>query len=295
MQSFYLSSKISISQTGPSRQSPESCISLLSNSLIWFPPRPKWPCVAPCGRGGGGISQTPTPGRATLQHYSTVQDDSTGHQWHDQQRRGHHDCDGRVPDQDELPPRPDGRHLHPPVSSADRLCDNVSIIMTQRGQVMHHPLSLFRLVYIYVQRRNPRIHSHHKCCHHQSRAPELFINNAVSSHQYLTRTHHPKQIWTVESHDPIYEDITEVKKKIERGTNITKETTKAVKSQGSLKSSPSVSSNVQYGVITAKEVAKFVPCTDVNIRRWWMWFMWLISPWLSSPTSSPHDCQSRVN
>ena len=78
--------------------------------------------------------------------------------------------------------------------------------------------------------------------------------------------------------DPIYEDITEVKKKIERGTRITKETTKAVKTEGSLpsslssslgtmKSSPSVSSNVQYGMITAKEVAKFVPCTDVNIRR----------------------------
>lgn len=148
--------------------------------------------------------------------------------------------------------------------------------MTPRGQLVHHPLSLFRLVYIYVQRRNPRIHSHHKCCHHQSQAPELFINNAVSSHQYLTRTHHPKQIWTVES-DPIYEDITEVKKKIERGTKITKETTKAVKTEhslpslssslGTMKSSPSVSSNVQYGMITAKEVAKFVPCTDVNIRR----------------------------
>ena len=76
--------------------------------------------------------------------------------------------------------------------------------------------------------------------------------------------------------DPIYEDITEVKKKIERGTKITKETTKAVKTEhslpslsslGTMKSSPSVSSNVQYGMITAKEVAKFVPCTDVNIRR----------------------------
>ena len=151
------------------------------------------------------------------------------------------------------------------------------LIMTLIGQLVHHRLSLFRLVYIYVQRRNPRIHSHHKCCHHQSRAPELFINNAVSSHQYLTRTHHPKQIWTVEN-DPIYEDITEVKKKIERaGTKITKETTKAVKTEGgstsslssleTMKTSPSVSSNVQYGMITAKEVAKFVPCTDVNIRR----------------------------
>ena len=149
--------------------------------------------------------------------------------------------------------------------------------MTPRGRLVHHPLSLFRLVYIYVQRRNPRIHSPHKCCHHQSRAPELFINNAVSSHQYLTRTHHPKQIWTVEN-DPIYEDITEVKKKIERaGTKITKETTKAVNTEGgstsslssvgTMKTSPSVSSNVQYGMITAKEVAKFVPCTDVNIRR----------------------------
>ena len=162
------------------------------------------------------------------------------------------------------------------------------LIMTLRGQLVHHPLSLFRLVYIYVQRRNPRIHSHHKCCHHQSRAPELFINNAVSSHQYLTRTHHPKQIWTVEN-DPIYEDITEVKMKIERaGTKITKETTKAVKTEGStsslsslgtMKTSPSVSSNVQYGMITAKEVAKFVPCTDVNIRRWWMQSKWLMSPW----------------
>ena len=147
------------------------------------------------------------------------------------------------------------------------------LIMTPRGQLVHHPLSLFRLVYIYVQRRNPRIHSPHKCCHHQSRAPELFINNAVSSHQYPTRTHHPKQIWTVEN-DPIYEDITEVKKKIERaGTKITKETTKtegstsSLSSIGTMKTSPSVSSNVQYGMITAKEVAKFVPCTDVNIRR----------------------------
>ena len=142
---------------------------------------------------------------------------------------------------------------------------------------MHHPPSLFRLVYIYVQRRPPRIHAAHKCCHHPSQAPELFINNAVSSHQYLTRTHHPKQIWTVEN-DPIYEDITEVKRKIVSGgglANMTKETTEGVKpesrpspsSLGSMISSPALSSSVQYGLITAKEVAKFVPCTDVNIRR----------------------------
>ena len=99
-------------------------------------------------------------------------------------------------------------------------------------------------------------------------APEHFINNTISSHQYLTHSHQPKYVWTVEN-DPIYEDITEVKRKIvsksEHETKA-KQDKSVQKTEKTLTPSPSTST-VQYGVITAKEVAKFVPCTDINIGR----------------------------
>merc|ERR1712020_594939 len=53
---------------------------------------------------------------------------------------------------------------------------------------------LAMLVYLWAQRRNNRVHSS-KCCHHQSGRPEHFINNAISSHQFLTHSHQPKHIW----------------------------------------------------------------------------------------------------
>ena len=142
----------------------------------------------------------------------------------------------------------------------------------------------FRLVCMYVQRKR----SARPCCHHQSGGGgrEWFTNNKVSSHQYLTHTnetpcsyqfdrpctkqnvtyaHQPKHIWTVES-DPIYEDISEVKKKAVQSDS--KDSRESKRKVPTSQSSSSIASTVQYGVITAKEVAKFVPCTDVNIRRW---------------------------
>lgn len=128
---------------------------------------------------------------------------------------------------------------------------------------------LVMLVYLFAKRRRkPRNDDSCscKCQEHQSLHPKLRhqINNPMSSHQYVPYSHQPKYIWTVES-DPIYEDINEVKKKPvgdnnETNTKVTKEPKKSLSNSSSM-------STVQYGVITAKEVAKFVPCTDINIRR----------------------------
>ena len=76
--------------------------------------------------------------------------------------------------------------------------------------------------------------------------------------------HKPKHIWTVET-DPIYEDISEVKKTVVKSE--TKDSKEKIRMVQASQSSSSISSNVQYGVITAKEVARFVPCTDVDIGR----------------------------
>ena len=141
---------------------------------------------------------------------------------------------------------------------------------------------------MYIQRRgNP---SGHKCCHHSSSNSVNFLHNIsnISSHptsqRYLSQ---PKTVWTVPLEasldkaldssltktDPIYEDISEVKRKIS-DTSKTKDNTVdnckevVTSSQGSkMKQSPSSSSSVLYGVITAKEVARFVPCNNVDIGR----------------------------
>ena len=68
----------------------------------------------------------------------------------------------------------------------------------------------------------------------------------------------PRHVWTVER-DPIYEDIIDVKNKVNSGESSVSNISKL--SQQEKKSS------VQYGVITAKEVAKFVPVSEVIIRR----------------------------
>ena len=141
---------------------------------------------------------------------------------------------------------------------------------------------------MYLQRRsNP---SGHKCCHHSSSNSVNFLHsNISSSHRYSSQ---PKTVWTVPLEtslvktsldgslvqaDPIYEDISEVKRKtVDSSTtkpsakDNSKDNCKEVvtSSQGSqMKQSPSVSSSVLYGVITAKEVARFVPCNDVDIGR----------------------------
>ena len=70
--------------------------------------------------------------------------------------------------------------------------------------------------------------------------------------------------------DPIYEDITEVKRKSAPGHSARDSASAAsVSGSGSLKPSPSCGSvsSVQYGVITAKEVARYVPCTEATFRR----------------------------
>ena len=70
----------------------------------------------------------------------------------------------------------------------------------------------------------------------------------------------PSYVWTV-GKDPIYEDIIEVKNKVESKeqyqSNISRRSDHDIEKK----------SSVQYGVITAKEVAKFVPCSSVVIRR----------------------------
>ena len=68
--------------------------------------------------------------------------------------------------------------------------------------------------------------------------------------------------------DPIYEDITEVKRLSAPGHSA-RDSASAASVSGSLKPSPSCGSvsSVQYGVITAKEVARYVPCTEATFRR----------------------------
>ena len=142
-----------------------------------------------------------------------------------------------------------------------KYCEYVDVNLRSRLNLL-----CFRLVYLWAQRRNNRVHSS-KCCHHQSGRPEHFINNAISSHQFLTHSHQPKHIWTVEN-DPIYEDITEVKRKSAPSASA-RDSAASVSGSGSLKPSASCGSvsSVQYGVITAKEVARYVPCTEATFRR----------------------------
>jgi len=124
------------------------------------------------------------------------------------------------------------------------------------------------LVYLFAKRRRRPKNDGScrcKCQDHSLTQPGSghLINNSLSSHQFVPYSHQQKYIWTVES-DPIYEDIKEVKKKpVSDNNNYTKVTKEPKKSL----SNSSSMSTVQYGVITAKEVAKFVPCTDINIRR----------------------------
>ena len=140
-----------------------------------------------------------------------------------------------------------------------KYCEYIDVNLRSRLNLL-----CFRLVYLWAQRRNNRVHSS-KCCHHPSGRPEHFINNAISSHQFLTHSHQPKHIWTVEN-DPIYEDITEVKRKSALSASARDSSSSVT---GSLKPSASCGSvsSVQYGVITAKEVARYVPCTEATFRR----------------------------
>ena len=85
-----------------------------------------------------------------------------------------------------------------------------------------------------------------------------------NKNQNVTYDHKPKNIWTVET-DPIYEDISEVKKNVVKSES--KDNKDVIRNVPGSQSSSSISSSVQYGVITAKEVARFVPCTGVNIGR----------------------------
>jgi len=129
------------------------------------------------------------------------------------------------------------------------------------------------LVYIYIQRR--RDPSGQKCCHHSSSNSENFLNISTlssSQHHHQHRySSQPKTVWTVPIHqtDPIYEDIIEVKRKIDSKPSRDDAKEVVTDCQGSkMKQSPSSSSSVMYGVITAKEVARFVPCNNVDIGRW---------------------------
>ena len=89
---------------------------------------------------------------------------------------------------------------------------------------------------------------------------ETQISRNLKSKTFLPQP--PDCVWTVEQ-DPIYEDILDLKNKRNNAT---------VTSGAGLNNQTSShevrkKSSVQYGVITAKEVAKFVPCSDIVIRR----------------------------
>ena len=109
---------------------------------------------------------------------------------------------------------------------------------------------LSRLVYFLVQKKKTCRNN----CSCRSVASETQISKKAPSANY---------VWTVEQ-DPIYEDILDLKNQ----SNPT--VTRGGAALPNKTSSHEVrkTSSVQYGVITAKEVAKFVPCSDIVIRRW---------------------------
>jgi len=161
------------------------------------------------------------------------------------------------------------RGIGVPVKVEDDQNHDMEVSSTMLESYLNSLLGMHRLVYLFAKRRRRPKNDGScrcKCQDHSLTQPGSghLINNSLSSHQFVPYSHQQKYIWTVES-DPIYEDIKEVKKKpVSDNNNYTKVTKEPKKSL----SNSSSMSTVQYGVITAKEVAKFVPCTDINIRRW---------------------------
>ena len=116
-------------------------------------------------------------------------------------------------------------------------------------------LIISRLVYFFLQKKKTCSNN----CSCRSVTSETQISKNSKTETFLTPP--SNYVWTVEQ-DPIYEDILDLKNK----SNAT------VTSGGGLNQETSShevrkKSSVQYGVITAKEVAKFVPCSDIVIRR----------------------------
>ena len=115
-------------------------------------------------------------------------------------------------------------------------------------------LLCFRLVHYFVKRK--------KTCENCRCRSDMNVTQAPISkpRSETLLAPSPSYVWTV-GKDPIYEDIMEVKNKVESKeqyqSNISRRSDHDIEKK----------SSVQYGVITAKEVAKFVPCSSVVIRR----------------------------
>ena len=117
-----------------------------------------------------------------------------------------------------------------------------------------------RLAYFFVQRKKPCRNN----CSCRSVASETQFSKNSKSPTFLPPSASPNYVWTVEQ-DPIYEDILDLK----NPSNATVTSGGAPVKNNNKPSSHEVrkKSSVQYGVITAKEVAKFVP-SEIVIRRW---------------------------
>ena len=112
-----------------------------------------------------------------------------------------------------------------------------------------------RLVYFLVQKKKT-CDSHRCSC--RSVASETQTSQHSKFKTFLPPP--PNYVWTVEQ-DPIYEDILDLKTQSNNATMpVTSGTAFNNKTSGH---EVKQKSSVQYGVITAKEVAKFVPCSEI--------------------------------
>ena len=148
--------------------------------------------------------------------------------------------------EDQLPRPPHVTHILPPLHHIYSLL----LLVSTKLQRAYIYLLCFRLLYFYLKRRKPCS----RCSCSEVSPPQVpkFRGFPPTS---------PRYVWTVES-DPVYEDIIDVKNKVNTEERTVANSTKPPHSESEKKSS------IQYGVITAKEVAKFVPCSEVIIRRW---------------------------
>ena len=118
----------------------------------------------------------------------------------------------------------------------------------------------FRLVRLY--REHIRQNSHIDCpgcgCHHlQTNTKNKDEKIGDSQPHYQQNRLRGQNIWTIQSSEPIYEDIERCK----LGLQVSN------KSVGKAVSGSDVRSSVIYSVITTKEAAKFRPVADINIIR----------------------------
>ena len=115
-----------------------------------------------------------------------------------------------------------------------------------------------RLVYFLVQKKKT-CNTHRCSCRSVTSETQTFQYS--KSKTILPPS--PNYVWTVEQ-DPIYEDILDLKTQSNPTVPVT---SGAALNNKTSSQEMRQKSSVQYGVITAKEVAKFVPCSEIVIRR----------------------------